>query len=325
MKRNHTIDSARLIGAFAVIVIHIGFTRPPWEAQIRLLARFAVPFFFMASGYFFEKKQKAEGNAAFGSTLLNLLSIYLIANLIYLPVQTGAALLHHKPMPWKLTDLLLGTWQHLWFVASLIVGYLNLWIFYSHRLQKLLPYISVFFFVLMLLSESYSFLGFPFPMELARTFLSIPLLYVGILLSKYEVEKKASLSFFIILALVGIALHVGETLLLFYLKRVQIGKLQFFISTSLMAIGFLCLSLKAETPQPTKFSECGRKYSLLIYLYHPLILLGSPKYYAFIPPRFVFFEWMGPLLAFALTLLPILLIERYLPSVYRVINGKLSN
>jgi hypothetical protein len=42
------------------------------------------------------------------------------------------------------------------------------------------------------------------------------------------------------------------------------------------------------------------------------------------PPNFVFFEWMGPLVAFALTLLPILHIEKYLPSVYKAMNGKLS-
>jgi len=324
MKRNHTIDIVRLLGAFAVIVIHIGFTRPPWEAQIRLLARFAVPFFFMASGYFFEQKHRSEGTQAFASTLLNLLSIYLIANLVYLPLTIGTALVKHQPIALSLDCLLLGTWQHLWFVGSLIVGYLILWLLYQHRLQKILPYLSAIVLAVMWLSESYSFLGIRINMPLARTFLSIPLLYIGMLLSRYEVEKKAGLPFFIVLALLGVALHVTETLMLYYFQHVPIGKMQFFISTSVMAIGFLCLSLKIQTPNPTLLSEWGRKYSLLIYLYHPFILLASTKYYAFVPPRFVFFEWMGPLLAFALTLVPILLIEKYLPTVYKVMNGKLS-
>lgn len=324
MKRNHSIDILRFIGAFAVIVIHVGFTRPPWEAQIRLLARFAVPFFFLASGYFFEKKWKSEGLAAFSSTLLNLLSIYLVANLIYLPVNVGSSLLHGKGIELGLPNMLLGTWNHLWFLGAMIVGYLFLWILHFNRLQRILPYVSIFFLALMLLSESYSFMGLRFSVELARTFLSIPLLYIGMQISEKEVEKKGSKTVFLVFALVGFLLHVGETLSLFYWKHVPIGRLQFFLSTTLMAIGFLCLSLKIETPKPNLISEWGRKYSLLIYLFHPLILMWSVNFYRILPKNLTFIVWTTPIIGFALTLLPIMLVEKFLPRFYSFINGKLS-
>ena len=324
MKRNYSVDVLRLIGAFAVIVIHIGFTRAPWEAQIRLLARFAVPFFFLVSGYFFEKKWKTDGQNAFASTILNLLSIYLVANLVYLPVNIATALSKGSPVVLHLPTVLLGTWVHLWFMAAMIVGCLFLWIIFTHRLQKLLPYCSIGFFALMLLSEAYSFLGFRYNMELARTFLSVPLLYVGMQLSKHEVEKKGNLIFFSLLAVLGLAAHMGETLWLYYAKNVAIGKLQFYITTTLMAAGFLCLSLKLEMPKPNWMSEWGKKYSLLIYLYHPLVLMWSPQYYAIIPKNMIFLKWMGPIWAFVLILIPILLIEKYLPKMYAFMNGKLS-
>jgi surface polysaccharide O-acyltransferase-like enzyme len=324
MKRHYSVDVLRLIGAFAVIVIHIGFTRAPWEAQIRLLARFAVPFFFMVSGYFFEKKWKTEGDKAFVSTLLNLLSIYLVANLIYLPLNLGTAIMNGKEITLNLSNLLLGTWMHLWFMGAMIVGYLFMWVIFTHRLQKLLPYFSIAFFALMLLSEAYSFLGFRYNMELARTFLSIPLLYLGMQLSKYEVEKRGNLIFFFLLAVLGLAIHMGETLWLYFYHKVPIGKLQFYISTTFMATSFLCLSLKLEMPKPNWMSEWGRKYSLLIYLYHPLVLMWSPQYYAMIPKNMVFLKWMGPIWAFVLILIPILLIERYWPRGYAFLNGKLA-
>lgn len=324
MKRNHSIDVLRFFGAFAVIVIHVGYTTPPWEAQIRMLARFAVPFFFLASGYFFEKKWKAEGLAAFSSTLLNLLTIYLVANLIYLPINIGSSLLHGKGITLSLANMLLGTWNHLWFLGAMIVGYLFLWILYFNRLQKLLPFLAAFFLGLMLFSESYSFLGFKFNVELARTFLAIPLLYFGMKLSEIEIEKRASLSVFYLIAISGFLIHVGETVLLFYWKHVAIGRLQFFISTTLMAIGFLCLSLKIETSKPNLLSEWGKKYSLLIYLYHPLVLMWIVEFYRIIPSNLLWIKWGTPIIGFGLTLLPIILIERFCPKFYSFINGKLS-
>lgn len=322
MSRNHSVDVLRFWGAFAVIVIHIGFTTPPWEAQIRLIARFAVPFFLIASGYFFEGKYKVQGKEAFASTLSNLAILFLSANLIFLPLHFIVDYLYGRSLALPFSSFFLGTWFHLWFLGSLIVGFLVHWIFNSFRLEKFLLLLSILCYSMLLLSEAYSFLGFHLEMAWVRIFLSVPLLYVGRSLARQKIEEKEGLLFFSGFAVISVALHVGETLLLYYIKQVPIGKMQFFITTPLMAISFFCLSLKVQTPQPTLISEWGRKYALMIYLYHPLILLACPRYHAMVPRYLSFLHWMAPVVALILTFLPILLIEKYLPKVYRVMSGK---
>ena len=51
--RNLTVDSLRLLATLEVIILHLTFTGLPVAATvlIRLQARWAVPFFFIVSGY----------------------------------------------------------------------------------------------------------------------------------------------------------------------------------------------------------------------------------------------------------------------------------
>ena len=49
--RNHGLDAAKAVAAYFVILLHIRFPGRTGEI-LNVLARFAVPFFFMVSGYF---------------------------------------------------------------------------------------------------------------------------------------------------------------------------------------------------------------------------------------------------------------------------------
>ncbi|NJK98229.1 MAG: acyltransferase family protein [Bacteroidales bacterium] len=51
-ERNQTIDLFRLLAAFCVICIHVNYTSYNSAIDIlRLLTRWAVPYFFIVSGY----------------------------------------------------------------------------------------------------------------------------------------------------------------------------------------------------------------------------------------------------------------------------------
>ena len=63
--RQAGIEAGRALGALAVVLIHVGpFRGPEWEgtaaglggAFLNQLCRFAVPFFFLAAGYFYGRK-----------------------------------------------------------------------------------------------------------------------------------------------------------------------------------------------------------------------------------------------------------------------------
>lgn len=79
--RNHSVDILRLVGAFAVICLHNFSASGVWAAEeIVAVTRFAVPLFFLFSGYFaahFTVKRK----------LWQILKIFLLGvagNLLYL-------------------------------------------------------------------------------------------------------------------------------------------------------------------------------------------------------------------------------------------------
>ena len=325
MQRHNTVDIVRFLGAFFVVLIHLGFTTPPWEAQIRLLGRFAVPFFFMVSGYFFQKKLHSSGVSAFSSTVFNILAICVVANLVYLPFAMWVMYTKGKPIisVFSSTVIALGIWQHLWFLTSMIVGYLILWWLYVQKFWKYLPILSILLVILMLLSESYAFLGYGIDMPLVRTFLSVPLIYIGFLFAEYETGHTQSVWLLSGILVLTIGSQVAESLALYYYFHQPIGRLQFFISTPFFAAAVLLLALRIQTA-PTLFSEWGRKYSLLIYLYHILVVNLAPYYYAILPKSLKYLKYGGPLLAFSITLGVIILTERFAPKVFHILSGKVS-
>lgn len=129
-KRNHSIDILRLIGAFFVICLHCFSGSGVWLGEeITALARFAVPMFFLISGYFaaqFTVKRKLR---QIGKILL----LAVISNVAYLSMPWWGHLyrwnrivvlfrLTYMPINW--TDFLLWNESpfsaHLWFLGAML-------------------------------------------------------------------------------------------------------------------------------------------------------------------------------------------------------------
>lgn len=128
--RNHTIDILRLAAAFAVICLHNFSGSGVWAGeQIVALCRFAVPLFFLFSGYFsagFDRKRKLR-------QILRIFVLTVLSNLAYLAldlsrVQGGSFMvkLHLQelltPQSWQ--NFLLFNESpfssHLWFLGALL-------------------------------------------------------------------------------------------------------------------------------------------------------------------------------------------------------------
>lgn len=129
MERKNGIDLFRLIGALAVMCIHAsyGTLNQEYIANLRLLSRWAVPFFFLTSGFFLGPKIK--NNTLEFKRIQNsvsvLISILLVASIIYLPICFKT-----KSMPKNIVDFFIGVQPHLWFVGSLLTGYIFIWYLY---------------------------------------------------------------------------------------------------------------------------------------------------------------------------------------------------
>ena len=116
------IEIFRVLAAFLVVAIH---TSPLTIYSVtadfiltRVIARVAVPFFFMVTGYFV--LSKGTGVRSF---IKKTAIIYAASAALYLPVNVYAGLLQE----WTLLDLVReaffeGTFYHLWYLPAAILG-----------------------------------------------------------------------------------------------------------------------------------------------------------------------------------------------------------
>ena len=119
-RRGPALDRFRLAAAVLVVAIHTGplaSFAPGWDLWLtRGLARVAVPFFFMVTGYFL-----ARGNwQGTGRAFRRLLALYLAAVVLYLPLN-----LYAGSLPGWRELLCTGTFYHLWYFPAVLLG---LWV-----------------------------------------------------------------------------------------------------------------------------------------------------------------------------------------------------
>ena len=99
-RSNYTIDIARFVMAILVIGIHTEpFTNNIWlDRGYGILTRQCVPFFFVASGYFFIKNK-----ASIYKTFFRLMLLYVVWSAIYLPFDVselrGGGSFNNKAIP----------------------------------------------------------------------------------------------------------------------------------------------------------------------------------------------------------------------------------
>ena len=119
-----SLDRFRLIAAILVIAIHTAPLADLWPAGdfwlTRCLARIAVPFFFMTTGYFLMPRPGSFSPRSFLRRAGKLGRIYVVAILLYLPlnIYSGQLELSH-PIRWLIFD---GTFYHLWYLPAAILG-----------------------------------------------------------------------------------------------------------------------------------------------------------------------------------------------------------
>ncbi len=121
------INRFKLLAAFLVIAIHTSpLTSISPEADYilaRVLARIAVPFFFMVTGYFVLPKALAD-NPHVWSYLKRIGLIYLVSMVLYFPVGIYAGHFKEAGIVSIIKMIFLnGTFYHLWYLPALMLGF----------------------------------------------------------------------------------------------------------------------------------------------------------------------------------------------------------
>lgn len=212
-ERNQSIECARMIAAFFVLFIHCPFPGRLGKL-ITSVARFAVPMFFLISGYFSYKvgRKKLAGRVRrmlwlnLAATALYILKRYLLES----QFSWGFREAVWELAPGK-TDLL--RWlllsfnpyaEHLWYLAAIFTCYGLLFLYVSFfddekiRYQPLYGFCAWLFSLQFLLGEMGPMAGLSVEYVLIRNALlpGLPLFTLGIFLREYgpRLRDKFSLS-----------------------------------------------------------------------------------------------------------------------------------
>jgi surface polysaccharide O-acyltransferase-like enzyme len=204
MERNYAIDFIKFFAIVAVVIIH---TFPGNDKLgyfiLDNISRFAVPFFFAASGYLFSLKvnDHPESFSYFKKYVTKILKIYFSWLIFYFTYDVVRLLITNQGELSKyfneLTALNLlyygqGTSGYqLWFVISLVWSITIVYLFFKLKRVKLLLIIAFCLNLLGLFGQSYSVFD-ELPVSTTRAALYVSLFYstVGFWLASVQTWRK---------------------------------------------------------------------------------------------------------------------------------------
>ena len=274
------INYFRMVAALLVVAIH---TSPLWSySQLgdfiltRMIARVAVPFFFMTTGFFVLGKYCCNLHKL-GRFLRKIGIIYGLSILFYLPINIYQGDLSGKHV---LSDIIRnlfldGTIYHLWYLPATILGTGIVYALVNHLGKKATLVIVSLLYLIGLFGDSYY--GF-----IQKTHVLKAAYGQWFQLSEYTRNGIFFAPLFIFLGTVIYKLHrqqalylvfgcfaamLGESLLLHYLDVQKHDSMYLFLPGLLYGMFYLLIQRRGE----------HKKYigqvSLLIYLVHPMVII----------------------------------------------------
>lgn len=323
--RNNTIDVFKLIASFFIIMLHVsyGTASETLVGIYRLTARFGVPFFFMAGGYFYQRSLERSAIIALKKNLGKIFGIIIISNLVYIPYTYIS--IHHL---YLLQDITVGNCFNLWYLYSLILGITAMYLLFKWKANFIiLSFIILCILIAVLLTDSHSYiLGDPHPLLFryyVRPLISIPCMLIGGLFYKCDGFKKyAGKTTGITLLVTGLIAQIAEAELIHVFAHRSIVIHQFLIGTFIYSMGVFILALSLNIKN-NWLGRTGEKYSLFIYLYHPvlIIILNLLNYTSAINGNLIL---LLPVPIFFITLFTGVLLDKYVHFVFLLLNGSIK-
>lgn len=319
--RNNALDAAKLIACFFIVFVHVGNYPEiiaPWGETLRVMARWAVPFFFLASGY-------TLGNINANSLLKRvnkLVSILFYGSVIYIPIiyfQSGENIFKTLNKILSADTLHYGLYGHLWFVGSLITGLVlfgyaraNL----THKQSILLSCIIIIMcwfgdFIKSFGVELWFFYTF-------RYLIGFALVYIGWAIGIKRLRLNVSAGVVFIFFLLFLNIMGAE----YYVSYVYFdgthGERQFPLACipAAMAVIYMCENIIISQ---NVISQFGVNYSLGIYITHPLVIYVLGKLFG--TYRIQVTSSVMLLCAFSSSFILLFVLNKLTPFIYKKLNG----
>ncbi|MBW2646221.1 MAG: acyltransferase [Deltaproteobacteria bacterium] len=297
MNRIQSVDIFRLLGIVAVIAIHTSpfMLDSPSENElykylsviINQLARFAVPFFFVISGYFWGAKVR-NGSSPISSALKmssRILVLFLAWCIVYLIPYNSVftAFYDHgvlgpiKVVYWNISELIQhpltlimqGTKVHLWFLIGLIFSIGISAIFIHKQWIKSLIFLSLLLYVIGVLAKAYTNTPIGITIEFNTRngpFFGTLFFVSGYLMSGFTANAKW-LNYGILVFLLGCIAHFSEIYVLWSMYGTS-PKQDFVLGTYFMGVGVAMASLSNHPALQNKMLSKIGQMTLGIYAVH---------------------------------------------------------
>ncbi|KAA5547120.1 acyltransferase [Roseiconus nitratireducens] len=310
------LDAFRLLAALSVIFLHVGYYEGLpriFGAEMRLSGRWAVPFFFMLSGFFSAPSLISDPNRIAHQSA-KAFWVLIVSSLAMTPLLVWQLGLGDAAKKIISTEVLSqGTHFHLWFLSSLSFG---LFVFFAMRIygtnRSAMALVALSLGIMIF--DAYYPNGRPFQ-TFSRYLMCFPFLYLGMLIRWKNL--RLTLSAALGLTFLGVLLQNVEAYVLRELFDKSPFQFDFLIGTIPFATGAFFLAMQLpESPRLAVAARLGQKYSLGIYVFHP--------YFIYILTQGV--PWNGRVyslsivpLTFVMTLLSLGIVFRYFPASERIL------
>lgn len=334
--RIQSIDAFRVIAILAVISIHSQpFSNTHYFGEIDEFlrvgfnqgARFAVPFFFIATGYFLGKKlekSNAQATKIIISSLIRLFEIWFFWNLVYIfYTQTN-----HDVTNASLINTLYGRFSHyfsdsslehiifegartsLWFLISLALAIAIIGVFHKAKTKTGMIVLAILLYLMGLLGGSYSHTAFGLNLPFNTRngpFISTIFVVTGYLLATTQIKSvclKKSLS----LVLFGITLSLLEMCYFMHSGDKAAMSHEYLLGTYFIGLGiFLALLSRPQAVGYFWLPQLG-KFTLGVYVSHSLFN------WSFWPWRYYYphpaWEIMYPVIVYLAALILVYLLSK---------------
>jgi surface polysaccharide O-acyltransferase-like enzyme len=269
LARTQSVELFRMIAVFAVIVIHAApfeYSSSPIGNKLDLatiinqLARFAVPFFFTISGYFWGVKVARYGSLLKPtiSAIKRILLLFFVWSLIYLfPWNLSESMVLGingliKIIYWNMVAatknipkmLIRGTESHLWYLSALVCNMAISALFIQMRCVSLLVFLALLLYIAGITGKAYSETPLGFHSEFTfyfESFYSLIFFVTGFFFQRVK-YKPNWLMTGVKLLILGVVIHFSELYMLNWIWGVSMHQ-SFVFGTYLFGVGTALIAL----------------------------------------------------------------------------------
>ncbi len=269
---NYCMDFLKGIACIFVVFIHVKFPGDFGQA-VQAVARFAVPFFFMVSGYYCYRKDY-QGVKVGGKKIWHILKITFFAYLFYIVVALldnwllgGTKTFNFTPSHLLFVVIYSIPYNvppQLWFLIALLEVYIVYFFIDLLHARKLAYIAAVITFIAMILfSQSFLIFGKELGPDFYRNawIEGYSFFTLGYFLhdkkDKLNINNKALISIIIFLVIVSVVERFG-------LGRVS----ALHISTYPLVISLFIYAINNSEKHAGAIQQIGKKYSMYVYILH---------------------------------------------------------